>query len=178
MKFADNKKIYLRRAAFVVLIIVTAVFQNTKGAVPSINGVQAFLLVPLVVAIGMFEKNIAALAFGTFAGIMWDSMSISTDGYFTVILGCVCFFSSVFIVFIMRNNIFSSFILSLISIFICNTLYWVLFFLIKGYDSAFYVYFRYYFSSVIYTCVFSFVYYGLVKLICELTAPEKKRITY
>lgn len=178
MKLTNQKKLYIKRAVFALLIIITAVLQTTKGALPVINGAHAMLLVPLTVAIGMHERNLAGLFFGAFAGILWDMHSISTDGYFSVMLAATGFICAVLITFVLRNNIFSSLLLNFIAIFLCNSLYWFFFFFLKDYDSQWYVYFKYYFSSVFYTMLFSPIYYYLIKWITNLTAPEKKRISY
>ena len=41
---ADNKRIYIRRAVFALLLLATAVIQNTKGFLPEPFGVKLFLL--------------------------------------------------------------------------------------------------------------------------------------
>ena len=86
MKFADNKNLYIRRALFAVLIVLTAVFQHTKGAVPSIFGARAFLLIPLAVCISMFEKSMGGLSFGILAGILWDAATVRGDGFYAIML--------------------------------------------------------------------------------------------
>ena len=48
MKFADNKNLYIRRALFALMLCITAVFQHTDGAVPSIGSAKAFVLIPLM----------------------------------------------------------------------------------------------------------------------------------
>ena len=57
MKFADNKNLYIRRALFVLLIVITAVLQHTVGDAFSIFGARAFLLIPLTVTIAINEKS-------------------------------------------------------------------------------------------------------------------------
>ncbi|MGN0468496.1 MAG: hypothetical protein ACI4GY_07225 [Acutalibacteraceae bacterium] len=178
MKFSNNKLLYIRRALFVLLIIITAVFQNAKGAVPSIAGVHAVLLVPLTVSIAMHEKSISAMLFGAFGGIMLDMFSSAADGFFAVTLTVIAFVCSLLVTFEMRNNILTALLMSFCSSFLCTFFYWLFFFLIKHYDMAAYVYFRYYFTSAIYTTVFVFIYYYIVRWICSVTAPERKRVNY
>lgn len=171
-------KLWLRRAAFVLIIIITASLQNTKGAVFSPGGVHAMLLVPLVVSISVHEKSIASLLFGAFAGIMWDMLSVSVDGFFSAFLAVTAFVCSLLITFEMRNNIYSVLLLTCVSSFVCSLLYWVLFILIKNHDMSVFLYFRYYFTSFIYTILYTFVYYYLIKWISKKTEIEKKRINY
>lgn len=173
-----NKMLWLRRAAFVLLIILTASLQNSTGMVFAPFDVHAMLLVPLVVCICVHEKSVVSLLLGAFAGIMWDMTSVTVDGFFTVFLATVGFLCSVLIAFEMRNNIFSALLLSTVSAFACGILYWLFFVLIKCYDMAVYVYFRYYFTSSLYTALYTFVFYYLVRWITQKTADEKKRINY
>ena len=91
MKFADNKNLYIRRILFVVLIVLTAVFQHTKGAVPSLFGAKAFLLIPLTVCISMSEKSMGGLSFGVLAGVLWDFATVRGDGFYAVMLALAGF---------------------------------------------------------------------------------------
>ncbi len=171
-------RLWLRRAAFVLIIIITASLQNTKGAVFSPSGIHAMLLIPLVVSIAVYEKSIVSLFIGAFAGIMWDMVSVSVDGFFSVFLAVTAFACSLLITFEMRNNIYSVLLLTAAASFVCSILYWIFFILIKNYDMSIYVYFRYYFTSFVYTVLYTFIYYYLVKWISKKTETEKKRINY
>lgn len=178
MNLSNTKKLYIKRTAFALLIILTAVLQSTRGAIFSPGGVHAMVLVPLTVSIAMHEKSVPTLLFGTFAGIMWDMSSITTDGFFSAVLLSIAFFVCVLVMFAVRNNIYSCLLLSFVSLLLCNTLYWLFFIVLKGYDSAVYIYFRYYFSSVFYSLLFVPIYYYIVRAISLETAPERKRINY
>ena len=170
--------LFARRFLFVLIIVVTSALQSTRGLVPQIKDVNAFLLIPLVVCISLFEKSVPSLLFGAFAGVMWDMYSVTADGFFSVVLTAVGFLTAVIILFFMRNNVMTSLILSFLSTLFCNTLYWFNFILMEDDVSPFYIYLRYYLPSVLYTTIFAFVFYYTVKYIYEKTSPEKKRINY
>lgn len=170
--------LFIRRLLFAFLIVVTASFQSTRGFVPQISNVSAFVLIPLVVSIASFEKSVPSLAFGAFAGIMWDMYSITAEGFFTVVLTAAGFLTSMVILFYMRNNIMSVLLLSFTAALFCNTLYWLNFILMAHNVSSFYIYLRYYLPSSVYTAVYAFIFYFIVKFIYEKTSPEKKRINY
>ena len=177
MKINNNNKHIIRRVIFALFIVFTAVFQSTKGMVLE-NRVSAMVFIPLTVCIAMHEKSVPALLFGIFSGILWDGMSITVDGYFTMVLGAASFFVSLISLFFMRNNIVSALILSFGATLFSNTWYWLNFVLMKGYDGALYIYLRYYLPAVLTTMIFVPVYYYAVKFICEKTAPERKRVNY
>lgn len=173
MKFSDNKKLYIRRALFIVLTVLTAAFQHTDAAVPDFFGAKAMLLIPLCVCIAMFEKSLGGLTFGVICGVLWDSASAAGDGFFSIALAVAGFLSGAAITYLMRNNIFSALILSAISTLAVNTSYWMIFVLMKGYEGAWSVLWQFYLPSALYSVLFTFIYYYLVRFIVQLTPRDK-----
>ena len=82
----STKILFVRRTVFVLLILAVHILQNTRGLFPEIFGVKANLLIPLVICIGMFEREIAGAVLGMLAGILWDSVSPMGDGYNALLL--------------------------------------------------------------------------------------------
>lgn len=163
---------------FAVLIVITAVLQQKTGGFLRLGDARAFLLVPLTVCIAMHEKSLAALFFGVFAGLLWDGASVTVDGFFTLLLAVTGFWCSVFITFKMRKNLLSCLLLSFASLLVCVTLYYISFFMARGYGQELSVYFRHYFSSAVYSALYTPLIYYLVSGITSATEPEKKRINY
>ena len=178
MKFADNKNLYIRRALFIFLIILTAAFQHTKGAIPSVMGAKAFLLIPLTVCIAMNEKSLGGLSFGVLAGVLWDFATVRGDGFYSVVLALAGFTAGVAVTFLVRNNIFAALLLSLGACTFVTTAYWLLFILLRGYDSAFSLLVSFYLPSGIYSVAFTAVYYYLVKFIVRLTTDKNHKKKY
>ena len=54
----NTKLIIFRRTVFVILILITNILQNTRGWFPEIFSARAFLLIPLIVCLGMFEREV------------------------------------------------------------------------------------------------------------------------
>ena len=178
MKFADNKKLYIRRTLFVVLIVITAAFQHTKGAVPSVFGASAFLLIPLTVCIAMSEKSMGGLSFGILAGVLWDFATVRGDGFYAVMLALAGYTAGVAIAYIMRNNIFSALILSLGASTFVSVGCWFVFIFLKGFEGAWKILFSFYIPSVIYTLAFTAVYYYIVRAIVKATTDKKQIRNY
>ncbi len=174
VKFSENRKIFIRRALLLVLLVFTAVFQHTDGAIPPLFGTKAMLLVPLTVAIAVHERSITGLVYGTLAGILWDCATVRGDGFFSVYLAVIGFLAGCLVTHLMRNNIFTDLIISLFSISAVNVTYWLVFIHLKGYEGSVQVLFSYYLPSVLYTMVFAFVYYYIVGLIHKATVPKQK----
>ena len=178
MRFSNNRDIYIRRALFVFLVGFTAIYQHTSGALPSLFGARAMVLIPLTVCIGMYERSIPGLAFGVIAGALWDFAAVRGDGFFSVALATVGFFSGVAVTWFLRNNIFSALILSAIASTAVNTAYWLIFIFMKGYDAEAELLTGFYLPSALYTVAFTFIYYYLADFILKLTSGEKRRKSY
>ena len=178
MKFADNKNLYIRRALFVALIVLTAAFQHTKGAVPSLFGAKAFILIPVAVCISMFEKSMGGLSFGMLAGILWDFATVRGDGFYAVMLALAGFTAGVGVAYIMRNNIFSALILSAGASAFVSVGYWLVFILMKGYEGAWSILFSFYIPSAVYSLIFTAGYYYLVRAIVTATTDKKQNKKY
>lgn len=171
MRISEN---YIRKILLLALVAITAVFQHTDGAIPSLFGTKAMLLVPLVVAIAVHERSVNGLIFGTVAGILWDFATVRGDGFFSVALCAVGFVCGCLITYIMRNSLATNMLLSGVSIFAVNTVYWLVFIFRKGYEGAWDVLFGYYLPSVLYTLIFGVVYYYLVGFIHKATVKKKE----
>ena len=123
----NTKLIIFRRTVFVILILITNIFQNTRGWFPEIFSARAFLLIPLIVCLGMFEREVVGALLGALAGALWDSVFGLADGYnalFLMIIGGGC---GLLINILMRNHLLTALILSG-SATLLYTVFYVLFF--------------------------------------------------
>lgn len=178
MKFNSRRLLLIRRLVFAALVVLTAVLQQTRTGLFSVGAASAMLSVTLTVCIAMHEKSLGGLFFGVFAGMLWDSGSLSADGFFAIFLAITGFVCAVLIIFKMQNNILSCLLLSFAALFAVSTLHWTFFYAFSGAGSAGYVYFKYYLSSCAFSLIFAIAQYYIVEGICFLTKPKKKRINY
>lgn len=178
MKFADNKNLYIRRALFAFLIVITAACQHSVGDSFSIFGARAFLLIPLTVTIAMNEKSMGGLSFGLLAGVLWDAATVRGDGFYSVALALAGFAVGVAVTYILRNNILSSLILSAVACIFVTVTYWIIFIAIRGYTGASSILFDFYLPSALYSLAFTAVYYYIVKSIIRLTSDKKQSKEY
>lgn len=148
----QRKKLILRRICLALILLLISVVQNTDGFFPQIFGVRALLLIPAVVCIAMFERDIFGMLFGLFAGALWD-ISASGASFNALFLLTVGFLCGTLINTIMRNNVVTAFLLSSASCIVYNIGYWLFHYIIGGIDSAVYMLLRYYLPSIAYTVV-------------------------
>lgn len=166
---AENTKLYIRRAVLALLILVFAALQNTAGLVPSVFGVRAMLLLPLVVCIGMHERDIEGLFFGLFAGLLWDGVATGAAHYNALMLATIGFVCGALIEHLMRNNLVTALLMTAAAVFLYNTGYWLIHFVLRGYDHAFSVYLTFYLPSMVYTAMLMPLFYYLVRFVKNKT---------
>lgn len=131
----QKKNIIARRAVYALILLVLSVLQNTQGFFPEILGARALPLIPAVVCIAMNERDLPGLAFGLFAGALWD-ISASGNSFNALLLMTVGFLCGTLINTVMRNNIVTASILTAAVLLIYNVGYWFFKFVITGYGSA------------------------------------------
>jgi len=165
----ENKKVYIRRLIFAVLIMLTASLQNTKGLFPEIFGVRAMLLIPAVVCISMHEREISGIFFGLFAGLLWDNISAGPSSFNAIMLTTIGFVCGALIGTIMRNNLVTALLLTGASVFAYNTIYWLIAYVFHSYAGAGMAYLTFYFPACIYTIVLMPGFYYLVRFIRNKT---------
>lgn len=159
----ENLPIYIKRFILGLIIVIAALLQNTPGVMPQMFSANAMLLIPVCVSIAMFESEIVSLVFGLVAGLLWDFTA--SEGYFfhSIVLCIAAFFVSMLVRRRVRNTLFGSMVLTFATVFLHNTVYWILFVLIPQSQGAGGVYFRFYFLSCIYTVLMGIVIYLIIR---------------
>lgn len=149
---SSRKKLILRRICLALILLLISVLQNTDGFFPQIFGVRALLLIPAVVCVSMFERDLPGMVLGLFAGALWDitASGASFNALFLMTAGFLC---GTLINTIMRNNVVTAFILSTVCAAVYNIGYWIFHYLIGGLDKAVFMLLRYYLPSIVYTVV-------------------------
>ncbi len=148
----QNKKLILRRICLALILLLLSVIQNTDGFFPQLFGVRALLLIPCVVCIAMYERDIWGMVFGLFAGALWD-ISASGASFNALFLLAVGFLCGTLINTIMRNNVITATLLTFISSLIYNVGYWLFHFIFAQTDSSAFMLCRYYLPAIFYTTV-------------------------
>lgn len=159
----EYKNTIIRRAILAGLMLLTFMFQNTGVLFPAPAGIHALLLLPLTVCIGMFEREFAGLFFGLFAGAMMDAFSSNSICFHAITFTVFGFAAGALTTYVMRNNFLCSLILSAVFNFIHNTVYFIVYYAFDGGTGHVAVYFRYFFLAIIYTVLFTPVYYFLIR---------------
>ncbi len=158
-----KKALYIRRAVFILSILLIALIQNTAHLLPSIFGSHPFLLIPLVICLGMFETSLVAALMGALAGALWDVTVAAGDGYNALVLMLFATATSLLISYLMRNNISTALLLGGAAIVLYCILHWFIFVVCSGAQGGFITLFIFYLPSAIYTFVFLPIFYIVLR---------------
>ena len=165
--YNENKINVHRRIKLAVVILITFLFQNTAGLFPRPWGVPAMLLVPAVVCAGMFEREIWGMIFGLFAGVLLDAFSAETLCFHSVALTLIGFLSGLLVTRLMRNNLKTGILLSVIALTLYCSAYFVFCIWKDAKENAWYIYSNIYLASVIYTAFFIPVFYLIIRAVSK-----------
>ncbi len=129
------------------------------------------LLIPAVVCIAMFERDIAGMFFGLFAGALWDmhASGASFNALFLLTVGFVC---GTLINTVMRNNIVTAFLLTMIFVPLYEVGYWFFRFIVGGLDMAGFMLWRYYLPGILYTAVLLPVMFIIIRAVEKVFVEE------
>lgn len=159
----ENLPIYIKRFILGLIIVIAALLQNTPGVMPQMFSANAMLLIPVCISIAMFESEIVSLVFGLIAGLLWDFTASEGHFFHSIVLCIAAFFVSMLVRRRVRNTLFGSMVLTFATVFLHNTVYWILFILVPLSQGAGGVYFRFYFLSCIYTVLMGIVIYLVIR---------------
>lgn len=101
-------RVILRWALYSAALLVLFVFLQN----PVIRGWCPLAIIPLAVAVAMFEGDLAAGIFGAVCGLMLDIASGTTAGFYAIWLLCACPVISLLSRFWIKVNIASHFVLN------------------------------------------------------------------
>lgn len=166
MNYDNNKPKIRRRIVFLIAIIITAIVQNTGTRVNGVFDAHAFLLIPLLISISMFEREIVSALLGAFAGLLWD-LSVGVDGYNILVFMLICSVCSILINRLMQNNIITALVLGVSAVAVYIVLYIMIYIVFDGGGYPLSQFLRFYLPSFIFTSMFIPIYYFLVKLVFE-----------
>ena len=159
-----QKKIKVKRYLMYALIIFTShILQNTIFIFPPLFSVRPILLISVAVCIAMFEGEIIGAAAGFFAGMLWDTVTVTADGYNALYLAVACAVCGFLLRVFMRNNIITyTMINAATTLFYCVT-YALFFIAARGIDSAGEIFVRYYFPMTIYSLLLTPLWFFIIR---------------
>lgn len=165
-----NAMTALKWALYFVMLFVCYCLQTFPHLFAVANGIKPSLILPLCVAVAIYEGEFGGALFGLIGGTMWDIASGRIAGLFGIILLVLCFTIGVMIKLILKANTFNCFILSFASMLVLTGFDFIFGYLIFGYSGAGVYYWGYIFPIVVYTAAVSpALYWPVTKIYKRLT---------
>jgi hypothetical protein len=113
----------------------------------------------------MFEGEIVGAVAGILAGVLWDTVTVTADGYVALYLMVACAVCGVLLRIFMRNNIITYFIMNSGIMLIYLITYALFFVSARGIDDAGAVFMRYYIPMGVYSFFLSPLWYFLIRTV-------------
>ena len=111
MHYDDNKPKIFRWVIYAIFILTAILLQNACGVFLEVFGARGILVLPLIISISMFEREVPAGLFGAISGIILD-ISNGKDGFNAIVLMILCATVSVLVTHLMQKNIVTALVLS------------------------------------------------------------------
>lgn len=163
----DNKKEYIRKACFAAGLLVVALLQNTEGLLPSFFGFRALIIIPALVSVAMFERELSGMFFGLFAGLLWDMSSASGGHFQAIMMTVIGFVCGSLITYLMRNNFVTGTLLTGCALFFHMICCWLKDYIFSGNFDGAYKILTFYIPSCIYTLLYFPLFYFVVRFACK-----------
>ena len=160
------QKHHVKYAVLVLLTVLTALFQNVF--LPAAGGSHSvYFLIPLTVAMAMFEPEPAAAVFGLLTGILWDVASPLPDGilalFFTVFACASCLLSH----YLFRRSVLSAVALTAGGCALYAAVHYLFSMLPKDGSAIGAIFFKSFLPCLILTVLTAPVYYAVVRALEE-----------
>jgi rod shape-determining protein MreD len=151
MKRPNQMKL-LRIVLFVLEILLLFFIGDTEGVLPSIAGARPSLLVGAAVSVALSGyKELPAMSFGIFCGLLMDFSRGGPYGFYAILLAILCYFSAALVQNLFQKNLLTAVVLSLLAVVVVFSLQWVFFYLLPGYSQPIYALLHHALPSAVYT---------------------------
>lgn len=148
-------------------ILLSFVIQTTPYLLPSVFGEKAFLLLPAVLSVAVFEGDIPAAAFGLAGGLLADISFGGTIGFFSIVFVPLCYAISRLMTDYIRTNVLTVMLTGIVGILTVFLLHFIFFYIGAGGTNIFGFFAAHYIIRIGYTFAFMPVYCILNKTVSE-----------
>ena len=125
----------LKWGCYVLALFVCAALQTTPGLF-QFGAAKPLWLLPLALAVAVFEGEFAGAVFGAVCGLMWDWLAGRTVGMLALELLLLCFGVSVLVQLYLQVNPGNFAAVSTVTALLVLSLDWLFFYYMPGYTGA------------------------------------------
>ena len=149
---------------YALLGLLCAVLQTTPGLF-QFGAAKPLWLLPLALAVAVFEGEFAGAVFGAVCGLMWDWLAGRTVGMLALELLLLCFALSVLVQVYLQGSTWNFALISTGTALVVLSLDWLFFYYMPGYSWALSRWLTFVLPSAVMTLVPSLVLFSLVRRI-------------
>ena len=154
----------LKWGCYVLALFVCAALQTTPGLF-QLGEAKPLLVLPLCLAVAVFEGEFAGALLGTVGGLLWDYAAGRTVGMLALELLLLCFGVSVLVQLYLQVNPGNFAAVSTMTALVVLSLDWLFFYYMPGYSWALSRWLTFVLPSAVMTLVPSLVLFSLVRRI-------------
>ena len=115
-----RRKLLTARLLAALVLLATALLHGAPF-LPAFG--RAFLLIPAVVCLAMFEGPVPSLLFALISGAAWDAVSVGRDGVYTLLCGVLAVAACLFVRFRLRRKLTAALLLNAAALVITLAVY-------------------------------------------------------
>ena len=149
---------------YALLGLLCAVLQTTPGLF-QFGAAKPLWLLPLALAVAVFEGEFAGAVFGAVCGLMWDWLAGRTVGMLALELLLLCFLLSAVMQLYFKTSAANVVLLETAAVLLVLSLDWLFFYYMPGYSWALSRWLTFVLPSAVMTLVPSLVLFSLVRRI-------------
>ena len=125
----------LKWGCYVLALFVGAALQTTPGLF-QLGEAKPLLILPLCLAVAVFEGEFAGALFGAVGGLLWDYTAGRTVGMLALELLLLCFAVSVLVQLYLQANPANFTVIATATAVVVLSLDWLFFYYMPGYSEA------------------------------------------
>ena len=125
----------LKWGCYVLALFVCAALQTTPGLF-QLGEAKPLLVLPLCLAVAVFEGEFAGALLGTVGGLLWDCTAGRTVGMLALELLLLCFAVSAVMQLYFKNSAANFVLIASAAALLVLTLDWLFFYYMPGYSGA------------------------------------------
>lgn len=164
----------IKYVVYCLLIAVSSLLQNASGSLLELGNARCFLVIPVVVVLGIDEDERVAGLLGLFGGLLWDAVAGQHLGFNAIFLMLFCYISSALVSYLLVSRYWIRFGFCVVAELIYVLLYWLLFVMTKGDNTAGATFGYFYIPCFFYTAFVSLlVAWVLSPLVMRLNKEQR-----
>ena len=157
-----SRSLLLKWGCYVLAMFVCAALQTTPGLF-QLGQAKPLLVLPLCLAVAVFEGEFAGALLGTVGGLLWDYTAGRTVGMLALELLLLCFALSVLVQMYLQGSTWNFALISTVTALAVLSLDWLFFYYMPGYSWAVSRWLTFVLPSAMMTLVPSLVLFSLVR---------------